>query len=61
MAVDPNIAKLAYNVFLGGMIHDGFDPRGMSEEQIREEVKKQCLRCLRLGEKAVVLSVLDRT
>jgi hypothetical protein len=61
IAIDPNVARLAYNLFLGGMVHDGFDPKGMSEEQIREEVKKECLRCLRLGEEAVVLSATDRT
>jgi hypothetical protein len=61
VAIDPKVAGLVYNIFLGGMVHDGFDPKGMSEEQIREEVKKECLRCLRLGEKAVILSATDRT
>jgi hypothetical protein len=58
---DADAARLAYNVLLGGMVNDGFDPRGLTEEQVREKVRKECLRCLRLGEQVAILSTTDRT
>jgi hypothetical protein len=58
--VDPDLAALCYNATLRGMIHDGFDPKGLSEEQVRHEVVKEARIRLRMNDDAVV-SVIDET